>query len=350
VVAPAKERWESAVEVRLSNRHDSVEDAVPDDEPRRLHAIRAGSLNPECGGAHLPLLPTFESWTTRAARPGVKFCDECVGLVPFQGWQIPDPHLRRPLLNSSGPQWIYTPSPIVRWLFLSTLLFAPWIVLMLRYRLIVEQEGLTIVKLRRRCLSWDEILRFSSEQGSRGGTVKLLPQAGEPIAIPVFPSGLNLSQYEAGCLADQLNKALLAGRTAGSGDQSQRLGRDDAVQAFGPVGGSGQASRPRDGWLNKQGGNIGTYAVCLLVMLVIFATLLSIEPNHHDPSCGGSNIVVALHGPQGAYANAAGTGGCQRAAILDVAGATLLLAPFIGLFVVALIARKRRRIAVSEDH
>ena len=76
------------------------------------------------------------------------------------------------------------------------------------------------------------------------------------------------------------------------------------------------------------GDGLGLWTFLLLVMIVVFITILSIEPDHHDPPCGGGNIVVALGGPQGASAHAPGTSGCRPLAIADVSGATLLLVPF----------------------
>jgi hypothetical protein len=58
--------------------------------------------------------------------------------------------------------------------------------------------------------------------------------------------------------------------------------------------------RKRESIRTKAADNLMTPTVCLLVMLVVFTTILSIEPDHHSPPCGGSNIVVAVTGPRGA--------------------------------------------------
>src|ERR1700738_1870259 len=79
-VVPASDRWESAVEVRLHNGLHIGDDAVPEDEPRRLHAMNPATQSPACGALHA-VLPTFEQWST-TSRPGIKICDECSSLAP----------------------------------------------------------------------------------------------------------------------------------------------------------------------------------------------------------------------------------------------------------------------------
>jgi hypothetical protein len=123
----------------------------------------------------------------------------------------------------------------------------------------------------------------------------------------------------------------------------QTRGPADAIPSSGARSSRSRLMDLRHAWWKNLGDNLKTPVVCLLGVLVVFATILSIQPNHHNPPCGGSNIVVALHGPQGAYANAPGTGGCQTAAILDVAGATLFLTLFIAYLVAALISRRQHR-------
>jgi len=120
----------------------------------------------------------------------------------------------------------------------------------------------------------------------------------------------------------------------------------------------------RDALRARMADGIALVVVPMVMMALVFATILSIEPDRrlaHQlagdkgtygavtgmpyaitlTSCGGSNIVVALRGPQ---ANAPGTSTCQPLAIADVSGATLLLVPFIFMFLVAIKERKRRRI------
>ena len=84
-------------------------------------------------------------------------------------------------------------------------------------------------------------------------------------------------------------------------------------------------------------------AISAVLMVLVFATILSIQPDHHNPPCGGSNIVVALFGPQGAARNQRNTGACRPLAIADVVGATALLAVPPTAFVI--VRRGARRLA-----
>lgn len=62
---------------------------------------------------------------------------------------------------------------------------------MLRYRFIVRPDGVTVVRVRTRSYSWNEIVSFDSEwvQGHEGAgngwLVTLVPRAGRPVKVPL---------------------------------------------------------------------------------------------------------------------------------------------------------------------
>ncbi|MGH9058744.1 MAG: hypothetical protein ACRDZY_04395 [Acidimicrobiales bacterium] len=88
----------------------------------------------------------------------------------------------------------------------------------------------------------------------------------------------------------------------------------------------------------------------LLVVLglIIYATVLSIQPDHHHPPCGGSNLVVAVAGPQGPYADTPGDRGCQPLATVDVSAATVLVVGPCVLFPLVILRRTRRHPPADE--
>lgn len=97
-----------------------------------------------------------------------------------------------------------------RWVTLFVLPFAvgPFAWPMLRFRLIIEPDGVTVVKWRRRSFLWSDILRFDSKSGGEGGaSVTLVPRIGRALTVPV-PISLNGTAGEARRLAAHLNQAL----------------------------------------------------------------------------------------------------------------------------------------------
>lgn len=95
-----------------------------------------------------------------------------------------------------------------------------------------------------------------------------------------------------------------------------------------------------------------TYILCCLFVLFVlcgwlFVGVLYLQPDYHSPSCGGSNLVIALHGPQGADAHAPGSSQCRPIAIATMSAVLLIFIPFLALFLLGLKERSGRRTAYS---
>jgi hypothetical protein len=218
------DRCEGAVEVQLHTGLHGQEGWDADAEYRRVHAVHADSINPLCGEARFPLLPTFARWTT-AIQSGVQPCERCVALLTPRR-SLPRPHLgRQLLLDGSTPQWTFTPSAVGVWCLIVlsgsfsglmmlgavtdllarrlvaaggylilALPLALWTLAGLRVRCSVGQDGLTVVTgFRSRSLTWNEIERFGYKSGEGGARVTLIPVGRRAQSFPM-PSKMNMGE------------------------------------------------------------------------------------------------------------------------------------------------------------
>jgi hypothetical protein len=258
--------------MRLRTAIHGREPQPSDREPgcRRLHAIPRGTLSPLCGEAHLPLLPTFTTWTT-AVPPGVNRCEACTSLSPRACSRLPYPRLGRWLLaDGTRPQWTYTISASLRWamivaasgITIGLLISIPleshpgdWVASVnmivgvglflcgwLRLRLSVGQDGVTAVDLfrRRRSFLWNDISRFDAKQGQDGKTLMLILQDGRAIALPC----LNTKS-----LSEQERRADVLNRLFGLGEYSARAVNVNSAEVLAGVVGPapGEDHSGRDG-------------------------------------------------------------------------------------------------------
>jgi hypothetical protein len=254
---------------------------------RKLAGLKRSKLTPSptsqgpvCGDARLPLLPTFATWTT-AAPSGVHRCEVCMDLArPRRVW-LPLPRLgRRLLADGTPPQWTYRP-PSLRfavacsWAALGSLvvvvvlvaigaaawhpvvwnleglLFAFWpiaglvLVGTLRFRMSVWPKGVTVVHLRRRSFSWDEIRRFDLKSTGEGGQqIVLVPRHGRAVSVAGFVT--DTSPWRA---ASRLNELFGLEQSADLGGAVERRPFGpytdegcDAVREGGPI--AGQTAAP----------------------------------------------------------------------------------------------------------
>ena len=92
-----------------------------------------------------------------------------------------------------------------------------------------------------------------------------------------------------------------------------------------------RSSKPRAWLLRLRLGRadfpFGGFGLLAGLFVIVGLTILFIPPDHHSPDCGGSNIWIALDGPQGEAASGTADDGCRPLAAADVAGGLLFLVP-----------------------